>query len=52
MHFDKFTVKSQETIQKAHSIASQLNHQEFDPEHLLSAMINDKEVSDHKFSGR
>jgi ATP-dependent Clp protease ATP-binding subunit ClpB len=40
MRFDKFTVKSQETIQKAHSIASQLNHQEFDPEHLLSAMIN------------
>jgi ATP-dependent Clp protease ATP-binding subunit ClpB len=43
MHFDKFTVKSQETIQKAHSIASQLNHQEFDPEHLLSAMINIEE---------
>jgi ATP-dependent Clp protease ATP-binding subunit ClpB len=40
MRFDKFTVKSQETIQKAHSIASQLNHQEFDPEHLLSAMVN------------
>jgi ATP-dependent Clp protease ATP-binding subunit ClpB len=43
MRFDQFTVKSQETIQKAHSIASQLNHQEFDPEHLLSAMVDTDE---------
>jgi ATP-dependent Clp protease ATP-binding subunit ClpB len=43
MRFDQFTVKSQETIQKAHSIASQLNHQQFEPEHLLSAMVNTDE---------
>jgi len=40
MRFDQFTVKSQETIQKAHSMASQLNHQQFDPEHLLAAMVD------------
>jgi len=43
MRFDQFTVKSQETIQKAHSIAGQLNHQQFEPEHLLSAMVNTDE---------
>jgi ATP-dependent Clp protease ATP-binding subunit ClpB len=39
MRFDQFTVKSQETIQNAHSIASKMNHQQFEPEHLLSAML-------------
>jgi len=43
MRFDQFTVKSQETINKAHSIAGQLNHQQFEPEHLLSAMVNTEE---------
>ncbi|ETR70818.1 MAG: ATP-dependent chaperone ClpB [Candidatus Magnetoglobus multicellularis str. Araruama] len=43
MRFDQFTVKSQETIQKAHSIAGQMNHQQFEPEHLLSAMVNTDE---------
>jgi ATP-dependent Clp protease ATP-binding subunit ClpB len=40
MRFDQFTIKSQETIQKAHSIAGGLNHQQIEPEHILSAMVN------------
>jgi len=43
MRFEKFTIKSQETIQKAHSIAGQMNHQQFEPEHLLSAMVDTHE---------
>jgi len=43
MRFDQFTVKSQETIQNAHSLAGQLNHQQFEPEHLLSVMVNTNE---------
>ncbi len=43
MRFDKLTVKSQETIQNAHSIAGQLNHQQFEPEHLVSAMVDTDE---------
>jgi len=39
MRYDQFTVKSQEIVQNAHSIAAQLNHQQFEPEHLLSAML-------------
>jgi len=40
MRFDYFTMKSQETIQKAHSIAEQRDHQQFEPEHILSAMVD------------
>ncbi|MBF0395302.1 MAG: ATP-dependent chaperone ClpB [Desulfobacterales bacterium] len=43
MRFDKFTVKSQELIQKAHLIASKRNHQRFEPEHILLEMLNDNE---------
>ncbi|KPA19763.1 protein disaggregation chaperone [Candidatus Magnetomorum sp. HK-1] len=43
MRFDQFTVKSQETIQQAHSIAGQMNHQQFEPEHILSAMVDTDE---------
>jgi ATP-dependent Clp protease ATP-binding subunit ClpB len=42
MRFDKFTTKSQELIQNAHSLASQLHHPHIEPEHLLSAMLADK----------
>jgi ATP-dependent Clp protease ATP-binding subunit ClpB len=41
MRFDKFTIKSQELIQAAQSLASQQNNQQIEPEHLLSAMLAD-----------
>ncbi|MGD8943125.1 MAG: ATP-dependent chaperone ClpB, partial [Desulfobacterales bacterium] len=40
MRFDKFTIKSQELIQNAQSLASQLNNQQIEPEHLLAAMLD------------
>ncbi len=43
MRFDKFTIKSQELIQNAQSLASQHNHQQIEPEHLLAAMLNEPE---------
>ena len=39
MRFDKFTIKSQELIQSAQSLASRQNNQQIEPEHLLSAML-------------
>jgi ATP-dependent Clp protease ATP-binding subunit ClpB len=43
MRFDKFTIKSQELIQSAQGRASQLGHQQIEPEHLLAAMLDDTE---------
>jgi ATP-dependent Clp protease ATP-binding subunit ClpB len=43
MRFDKFTIKSQELIQQAQSLASQVQHQQLEPEHLLSAMLGEAE---------
>jgi ATP-dependent Clp protease ATP-binding subunit ClpB len=43
MRFDKFTIKSQELIQNAQSLASSNNHQQIDPEHLLSIMLKERE---------
>jgi len=43
MRFDKFTIKSQELIQNAQSIASKHNNQQIEPEHLLLAMLNETE---------
>jgi ATP-dependent Clp protease ATP-binding subunit ClpB len=43
MRFDKFTIKSQELVQKAQSLASQLNNQQIEPEHLLAAMLDENE---------
>lgn len=43
MRFDKFTIKSQELIQNAQSLASQHNNQQIEPEHLLAAMLAEKE---------
>jgi ATP-dependent Clp protease ATP-binding subunit ClpB len=39
MRFDKFTIKSQELIQGAQTSASQLGHQQIEPEHLLKIML-------------
>ncbi len=43
MRFDKFTIKSQELIQNAQSLAAQHNNQQIEPEHLLSAMLSEPE---------
>ncbi len=43
MRFDKFTIKSQELIQNAQSLASQNNNQQIEPVHLLAAMLVEKE---------
>jgi len=43
MRFDKFTIKSQELIQNAQSLASSNNHQQIEPEHLLSTMLKEPE---------
>jgi len=43
MRFDKFTIKSQDLIQNAQSLASSHNNQQLEPEHLLAAMLNEQE---------
>ncbi len=43
MRFDKFTIKSQELIQNAQSLASQFNNQQIEPEHLLAAMLDEND---------
>ncbi|MBT8363250.1 MAG: type VI secretion system ATPase TssH, partial [Deltaproteobacteria bacterium] len=41
MRFDKFTIKSQELVQDAQSLASRHGHQQIEPEHLLAAMLKE-----------
>jgi ATP-dependent Clp protease ATP-binding subunit ClpB len=43
MRFDKFTIKSQEVIQNARSLATQHYNQHIEPEHLLAAMLSEQE---------
>ncbi|MDU9047593.1 MAG: ATP-dependent chaperone ClpB [Candidatus Electrothrix sp. Rat3] len=43
MQLDKFTVKSQEVIQTAHSLAEQFGNPEMQPEHLLKALLEQPE---------
>ncbi len=43
MRFDKFTIKSQELISQAQALASGRQHQQIEPEHILSAMAAEKE---------
>jgi ATP-dependent Clp protease ATP-binding subunit ClpB len=43
MQFDKFTIKSQEAIQQSQTAAERLGHQEIKPEHLLAALLEQKE---------
>jgi ATP-dependent Clp protease ATP-binding subunit ClpB len=40
MNLEKLTVKSQEALQAAQSVAIQLGHPEINPEHLLDALLN------------
>ena len=41
MRFDKFTIKSQDLIQEAQSLASRYGHQQIEPEHLLAGMLQE-----------
>ena len=43
MRFDKFTIKSQELIQNAQSLASRHGNQQIEPEHLVLSMLAEKE---------
>jgi ATP-dependent Clp protease ATP-binding subunit ClpB len=43
MNFNKFTIKSQETVQNAQEIASSYSNQAIEPEHLLAALVQDSE---------
>src|SRR5467141_658262 len=43
MRLDKFTVKAQEALQAAQSLADQHNHQAIEPEHLLGALLEQRE---------
>ena len=42
-NFNKFTVKAQETVQRAIEIAQNYNNQIVEPEHLFAAMLQDQE---------
>lgn len=39
IRFDKFTQKSQEALQEALNMASELNHQQIEPDHLTYALV-------------
>ena len=43
IRFDRFTIKAQEAFHNAQSIALDRNQQQLDVEHLLLALINQKE---------
>ncbi|MBN2030345.1 ATP-dependent chaperone ClpB [bacterium] len=43
MSLDKFTIKAQESIQKAQRKASDLGNQQIEPEHLLLTLLKDRE---------
>jgi ATP-dependent Clp protease ATP-binding subunit ClpB len=43
MNIDKFTLKAQEALQEAKSVAESKHHQQIDVEHLLFALLKQKE---------
>ncbi|MDA3812744.1 MAG: ATP-dependent chaperone ClpB [Candidatus Cloacimonetes bacterium] len=43
MNINRFTIKSQEALEKAHQIAENLGHQEITPSHLLMALVKQEE---------
>src|ERR1043166_1952743 len=43
MRFDRFTIRGQEAVQEAISIAEKNQNQQVEPEHLLAAMLEQKE---------
>lgn len=50
MNFEKFTIKSQEALQKSAEIAMSRQHQSIEPAHILKAILEtDENVSDYLF---
>ena len=45
MRLDKLTTKSQEALQQAQGLADKRNHQAIEVEHLLFALLGQKEGS-------
>jgi len=43
MRFDKLTLKSQEAIQTSQQLAERFGHQQIEPEHLLAALLGQKD---------
>ena len=43
IRWDKFTVRAQEAVQRANSLASEHGNPELLPVHLLAALVEDKE---------
>ncbi len=43
MRFDRFTIRGQEAIQEAITIAEKNQHQQVEPEHILAALLDQKE---------
>ncbi|HSR13155.1 MAG TPA: ATP-dependent chaperone ClpB, partial [Thermodesulfobacteriota bacterium] len=43
MRFDKLTIKAQEALQEAQSLAEKREHQQIEPEHLLLALVQQNE---------
>ncbi|HKQ59143.1 MAG TPA: ATP-dependent chaperone ClpB [Candidatus Eisenbacteria bacterium] len=41
MKLDRFTIKSQEALERAQRLAAERHHQELRPEHLLAALLED-----------
>jgi ATP-dependent Clp protease ATP-binding subunit ClpB len=43
VRFEKFTIKAQEAVQHAQSLAQESSHQQLDPLHLLAAMLQEEQ---------
>jgi ATP-dependent Clp protease ATP-binding subunit ClpB len=43
MRFDKFTIRGQEAVQEAIGLAEKAQNQQVEPEHILAAMLDQKE---------
>ena len=43
MRFDRFTIRGQEAVQEAIGVAEKAENQQVEPEHLLAAMLEQKE---------
>src|SRR5205085_8493204 len=43
MKFDRFTIRSQEALERAQRLASERTNQELTPEHLLAALLDAEE---------
>src|SRR5262245_60843123 len=45
MQLDRFTIRSQEALERAQRLASERSHQELQPEHLLAALLDDDQTT-------